>query len=150
MNANAADPAANPFLHLNGHFDGDTHTYAVRVYFEDTDFTGIVYHASYVRWFERGRTELLRAHGVELGRLATGPKHGTTFVVRRMEIDYLRPTRMDDIIEVTTRVAERMTAAVWMEQRIRLGDAAVASARVQAVHIDLATGRPVRLTGPWA
>ena len=79
--------------HLAGRLDGgDHHRLPVRVYYEDTDFSGVVYHASYLRFLERGRTDLLRAAGVDQSELHADGE-GLVFVVRRMTIDYLAPAR---------------------------------------------------------
>jgi tol-pal system-associated acyl-CoA thioesterase len=88
-----------------GRLDGGTHLLPVRVYYEDTDFSGVVYHASYLRFMERGRTELLRATGVDQSELH-GTEEGLSFAVRRMRIDYLKPARMDDVLTIETRTVE--------------------------------------------
>src|SRR5436309_13666630 len=80
-----------------------SHQLALRVYYEDTDFSGRVYHASYLRFLERGRTEWLRAQGFEQRELAVGA--GLVFAVRRIEIDYLRAASMDDLLTVETSIA---------------------------------------------
>ena len=95
--------------HLSGRLDGDTHVLPVRVYYEDTDFSGIVYHASYLRFLERGRTDLLRLAGVDQSALHADGE-GIVFSVRRMIIDYLKPPRMDDVL--TVRPALRKSAAL--------------------------------------
>ncbi|GJE00732.1 MULTISPECIES: tol-pal system-associated acyl-CoA thioesterase [Methylobacterium] len=118
------------------------HLLPVRVYYEDTDFSGLVYHASYLRFLERGRTELLRAAGVDQSVLHAGGE-GLFFAVRRMTIDWLVPARMDDVLAVETRTAEVRGASIVIAQRI-LRDAQVlltADVRVAA----LAGGRPARL-----
>src|SRR5215472_6605591 len=83
------------------------HVLPVRVYFEDTDFSGLVYHGSYIRWCERGRSDLLRLIGNDHRALLAGSdgREPAAFVVRRMRLEYLKPARIDDILEVTTRVA---------------------------------------------
>lgn len=78
------------------------HTISVRVYYEDTDFSGVVYHASYLRFMERGRTELIRALGIEQRELFDGDA-ALGFAVRRMLIDFVRPAVMDDLLTVETR-----------------------------------------------
>lgn len=118
------------------------HLLPVRVYYEDTDFSGLVYHASYLRFLERGRTELLRAAGVDQSVLHAGGE-GLFFAVRRMTIDWLVPARMDDVLAVETRTAEVRGASIVIAQRV-LRDAQVlltADVRVAA----LAGGRPARL-----
>jgi len=134
---------------LGGAFDGTVHSFLVRVYLEDTDFSGVVYHGSYVRWFERGRTEFLRAQGINLSDMAASAA-GETYVVRRMEVDYRAPGRMDDVVRIETRTRDVTGASAWMEQRALREDRVLAQARVQVVAIDLATGRPVRIKSALA
>lgn len=120
------------------------HTHPVRVYYEDTDFSGAVYHANYLRFMERARTEFLRARGIEQGAVLAGEtdeKFG--FVVRAMTIDFLRPARMDDLLSVETRVEKLGAAALDLDQRVMRGDELLASARVRvACVID---GRAARI-----
>ena len=92
-------------LHLDGEIRDGRHHMQVRVYYEDTDFSGIVYHANYLRFMERGRTNHLRLMGAEQHALfaeAQAETPGFAFVVRSMQIDYLKPARMDDVLEVVT------------------------------------------------
>lgn len=106
----------------------------VRVYYEDTDAGGIVYHASHVRFFERGRTEFLRALGVSQSDLAAeGP--GLLFAVRRMEVDYLKAARLDDLLEVTTSICGFGGARMTMKQVLTRGDDTIATAVVTIVGI---------------
>jgi acyl-CoA thioester hydrolase len=88
-----------------GRFDGREHILPVRVYYEDTDFTGVVYHANYVRYFERGRSDFLRMVGVGHAELADHDSP-TAFVVTRLEIDFKRPARIDDALRVVTTYDE--------------------------------------------
>jgi len=127
---------------LSGVFDGHEHVLPVRVYYEDTDFTGVVYHANYLRFFERGRTEFLRAAGVEHAELLALPEP-CAFAVTRMSISYLRPGRVDDALEV--RTLNRKGRGVRMEavQRILRGGELIAEALVEVVCIRL-DGRPRR------
>jgi acyl-CoA thioester hydrolase len=106
--------------HLNHTSDGRSHVLPVRVYFEDTDFSGLVYHASYVRWCERGRSDFLRLLGNDHKSLfdGIGGQEAAAFVVRRMVLDYLRPARIDEILEVTTRVKELKAATLTLNQSI--------------------------------
>ena len=92
---------------LCGRIDGETHVLPVRVYFEDTDFAGVVYHANFLKFCERGRSDFIRLLGIDAKSLAN-PEQGepAVFVVRRVEIDYLKPGRMDDVLEVVTTCAE--------------------------------------------
>ena len=119
------------------------HTFPIRVYYEDTDFSGVVYHASYLRFLERGRTELLRDIGVHQAALH-GDEAALAFAVRRMTIDWLKPAKMDDVMTVETRVAEVKGASLVLDQRIVLGDVVLLTADVLVVLVQ--NGKPVRLT----
>jgi acyl-CoA thioester hydrolase len=123
-----------------------SHCLPVRVYFEDTDFTGIVYHATYVRWCERGRSDFLRLVGNDHQALLAG-KDGkpAAFVVRRMKLDFKKPARIDEVLEVHTRVAEMSTAILTLRQTIRRERATLFEAEVEVVLISL-DGKPQRLT----
>ena len=133
------DPAS---AHLAGALRSGTHVLPVRVYYEDTDFSGIVYHASYLRFLERGRTDSLRLAGVDQSTLhAEG--EGLVFAVRRLTIDFLKPARMDDILTVETRIDEARGASLVIAQRILRADEVVITADVRVAAI--AGGRPVRI-----
>ena len=95
-----------------------THVLPVRVYFEDTDFSGLVYHASYVRWCERGRSDFLRLLGGDHRRLIDGTdgSEPAAFVVRRMTFDFLKPARIDELLEVDTRVKSVGAASLTLLQ----------------------------------
>ncbi len=127
--------------YLSGEVRGDTHILPIRVYYEDTDFSGLVYHASYLRFLERGRTDSLRVAGVDQSTLHEGD--GIVFVVRRMTIDYLRAARMDDILTVETRTAEVRGASLVIFQRILRGDEVIVTAEVRVAA--LSGGRPARI-----
>ena len=88
--------------------EGRRHVLPVRVYFEDTDFSGLVYHATYLRWCERGRSDFLRLMGNDHQALIAGAqgREPAAFVVRRMHLEYLKPARIDEVLEVTTRAKE--------------------------------------------
>lgn len=90
------------------------HRYPVRVYYEDTDAAGIVYYANYLKFAERARTEMLRAAG--LGQQAMREAKGVAFAVRRCNVDYMAPARLDDMLEVRTRITELRGAAIEAEQ----------------------------------
>jgi acyl-CoA thioester hydrolase len=117
------------------------HQLAVRVYYEDTDFSGRVYHASYLRFMERGRTEWLRTLGYEHGALA-GEQH-VVFAVRRLEIDYFAPAAIDDLLQVETRIAAIRGAAIDFAQTVWRGDKSLAAAKVLVAA--LRDGRPMRI-----
>jgi acyl-CoA thioester hydrolase len=102
----------------------------VRVYYEDTDFGGVVYYANYLRFFERARTEWLRSLGVDHQRLAC--EDGLQFVVRRVEIDFLRGARLDDELSITVEVTEKKRTYVMLRQRALRGAEPMAEGLVQA------------------
>ena len=120
--------------HLSGRLDGGTHLLPVRVYYEDTDFSGVVYHASYLRFLERGRTDFLRLAGVDQSTLhAEG--EGLIFAVRRMTIEFIKPARMDDVLEVITTTHEVRGASITLDQRVMRGDDVLIEARVQVAFV---------------
>ena len=123
----------------------DTHVLPLRIYYEDTDFSGRVYHASYLRFFERGRTEWLRARGFEHSKLSG--QVGVVFAVRSLNIDYLAPALMDDAVEVTTRLSGLKGALIVFEQALGRGERSLATASVEVVTLknDRATRPPREL-----
>ena len=123
-----------------------THQLLVRVYYEDTDLAGIVYYANYLRFIERGRSEWLRALGIDQLALKEG---GHVFAVRRIEADYLRPARFDDLLAVETVLVQMTAARIVVDQTVRRGDATLFAARVTLACLDGA-GRPVRLPAALA
>jgi acyl-CoA thioester hydrolase len=122
------------------------HRFHLRAYYEDTDASGVVYHASYLRWFERARTEWLRGQGG--GHEAWMRELGVAFTVSALEVRYLKPVRLDAELEVQTRVVERKRARLVFEQRL-LGAQAPqllhATARVTVACVDLLRFRPCAL-----
>jgi acyl-CoA thioester hydrolase len=126
----------------SGAFEGLEHVLPVRVYYEDTDFTGVVYHANYLRFFERGRTEFLRAAGVEHAELLALPEP-CAFAVTRISISYVRPARVDDALEVRTLNRKGRGVRMQAVQRILRGGELIAEALVEVVCIRL-DGRPRR------
>jgi len=116
----------------------------VRVYYEDTDFSGLVYHASYLRFMERGRSDMIRLMGVHHSLLAADDGPRLAFVVRRMEIDFLRPARIDDVLEVVTEPASSTAAAITLAQTVNRAGELLLRASVQIVLVD-ENGRPQRL-----
>jgi acyl-CoA thioester hydrolase len=123
------------------------HVLPIRVYFEDTDFSGLVYHGSYVRWCERGRSDFLRLAGNDHKALMEGSasKGPAAFVVRRMALEFLRPARIDEVLEVTTRVKELTAAALTLDQRISRDGTELFTAEVMVVLVSSA-GKPLRLS----
>jgi acyl-CoA thioester hydrolase len=121
------------------------HKLSVRVYYEDTDFSGLVYHASHLRFMERGRTEMLRELGLLQRDLAlSAPTGGLFFVVRAMEIDFRQPAHMDDLLSVETMLEAIGGASLTMRQEIRRGDALLSAARVTVALV--LNGKPQRLS----
>jgi acyl-CoA thioester hydrolase len=128
--------------HLSGRLEGGRHVLPVRVYYEDTDFSGVVYHASYLRFLERGRTDFLRLAGVDQSTLH-GEGDGLIFAVRRMTVDFLRPARMDDVLLIETRTEEVRGASLVIAQAIHRADEPILTADVRVAV--LAGGRPARI-----
>ena len=126
---------------------GRGHVLGVRVYFEDTDFSGLVYHASYVRWCERGRSDFLRLLGNDHRELINGGagREPAAFVVRRMALEFRRPARIDEVLEVGTRVREIGAAHLVLDQRIRRDGVELFEATVTVVLVSL-SGKPLRLS----
>jgi acyl-CoA thioester hydrolase len=127
------------------------HLLAVRVYFEDTDFSGVVYHTSYLRWCERGRSDFVRLLGndhraLSGGRSPDGRSLGepAAFVVRRMGLEFMKPARIDDVLVVETRAREVGAAHVVLDQRIVREGQPLFSAEVMVVLVS-ASGKPMRL-----
>ena len=125
------------------------HRLMARVYYADTDFSGVVYHARYLEFLERGRSDFLRLAGVDHTELAEG-KHGEriAWVVRRMEIDFVSPARIDDILTVETRTQDISGARIVMAQELRRGPALLVTARVEAAIVG-ESGRPRRFPREW-
>lgn len=119
----------------------------VRVYFEDTDTGGIVYHARYLAFAERARTEALREMGVSHPQLMD--EFGLFFVVHRAEIDYVRPARLDDVIEVVTGPWQASAAAVWVRQAFLVEGLRIGALRVRLACVRRDDGRPARIPERW-
>jgi acyl-CoA thioester hydrolase len=130
---------------IAGRIEGETHVLPIRVYFEDTDCAGVVYHANFLKFCERARSDFIRLLGIDAKSLAE-PKHGeaTAFVVRRVEIDYLKPGHMDDLLEIVTSCAEIGSASLVLQQDVRRDGAPLVRARVTVVLVSRA-GKPQRL-----
>jgi acyl-CoA thioester hydrolase len=135
---------AGRLIELDG---AKAHVLPIRVYFEDTDFSGLVYHASYVRWCERGRSDFLRLLGSEHRALMEGAskQEPAAFVVRRLNLEYLRPARIDDVLEVTTRVKQLTAATLVLDQRVSRGPEVLCTAEVTVVLVTQ-SGRVLRLS----
>ena len=106
------------------------HSISIRVYYEDTDFSGVVYHASYLRFMERGRTELIRALGIEQRELFDGDA-ALGFAVRRMLIDFVKPAVMDDLLTIETKPTLARGATMELDQRVLRGEEVLITAQVK-------------------
>lgn len=125
--------------------DSPDFTLRVRVYYEDTDAGGIVYHANWLRWFERARTDWLRMLGVEHSRMLA--QDGVGFVVRDLSIDYRRPARLDEELLIDVRLAEARRATWTLVQHARRPehDEALVRATLRIAAVHLASGRPTAI-----
>ncbi|MGX9143059.1 tol-pal system-associated acyl-CoA thioesterase [Mesorhizobium sp. 128a] len=134
---------------LSGALTEFGHRLMARVYYADTDFSGVVYHARYLEFFERGRSDYLRLAGVHHTELHEG-KHGEriVWVVRRMEIDFRSPARMDDILTIDTRTEDISGARIVMAQQLKRGTEVLVEAKVQAAIVG-ENGRPKRFPKEW-
>jgi acyl-CoA thioester hydrolase len=126
----------------SGRIASGTQVFPLRVYYEDTDAGGVVYHASYLRYAERARGEMLRAVGI--GQRALAESDGIVFAVRRCEIDYLRPARLDDALEIVTGNLALEAASLWADQVVRRGAEDLVRMRLRLACVG-AGGRPARL-----
>jgi acyl-CoA thioester hydrolase len=131
---------------LDGEIQNGRHVMAIRVYYEDTDFSGIVYHANFLRFMERGRTNYLRLLGAEQSALfaeAGAEAPGFAFVVRSMQLEFLRPARMDDILTVITMPHEVKGASMILAQEVRLGEQLLIEAKVKVAFVSEGRARPI-------
>src|SRR5215213_2081240 len=142
----SAPSAHRMSLGLDGRIVEGRHSMAVRVYYEDTDFTGIVYHSNYLRYMERGRTNYLRLIGADHRALFEATEKeapGFAFVVRSMNIDWLKPARMDDVLDIVTTPAEVKGASITLLQQCRRGDELLCEAHVRVAFISHGRARPI-------
>jgi len=147
MSEAAAVPPAWP--DLAGRIDGGEHVLAVRVYYEDTDFSGIVYHANYLKFCERGRSDYLRLIGIHHGDLysAQAPEERLGFAVARMDTRFHAPAAIDDVLEVRTRFAALKGARFEFAQAIVRDGTPIFSADLTVALLD-GRGQPQRIAGP--
>lgn len=129
-----------------GTFDGPLHLYAVRVYYEDTDLSGIVYHANYLRWFERARSDVLRM--LEIDQRAAIEAGQGAYAVADIQIRYARPAKLDDDVIIQTRCTEIKAASVMMHQRAMRGSELLCEASLRVGFV-APTGRPTRQPEEW-
>ena len=137
------------FPHLDGEIRDGRHHMQVRVYYEDTDFSGIVYHANYLRFMERGRTNYLRLLGADHRTLfeeTQSEAPGFAFVVRSMTIDFFKPGRMDDVLDVVTSPVDVKGASIILLQQCRRGDDLLVEARVRVAFVS--GGKAQRIPKP--
>ena len=131
---------------LDGELRDGRHTMPVRVYYEDTDFTGIVYHANYLRYMERGRTNYLRLIGADHRALFEATEKeapGFAFVVRSMTLEFLKPARMDDVLDIVTTPEEVKGASITLLQQCRRGEDVLCEAHVRVAFISAGRARPI-------
>src|SRR5258706_5152223 len=131
----------DPDQPIEGRFVGTEHRFPVRVYFEDTDLSGVVYHANYLRYMERARSDMLRLAGVDQ-RSAHEAGEGA-YAVNALSIRYRRPARLDDALVVVTRLMQVRAASVDIHQRVMRGDEIICEAEVTAALVGV-SGRPRR------
>ncbi|MEL6922043.1 MAG: YbgC/FadM family acyl-CoA thioesterase [Pseudomonadota bacterium] len=148
MSNNAEDGKRRPADDaLDGWMDDGTHHYRARIYYADTDLSGAVYHARYLEMLERGRSDFLRLTDILHSNLEAQAEP-VFWVVRRMEIDWLRSARIDDIVEVATHIVEVKGARVFMAQRIVRDNEVLLEALVTAALVNRA-GKPQRFPKHW-
>ena len=134
---------------LSGELTPFGHRLFARVYYADTDFSGVVYHARYLEFLERGRSDYLRLAGVRHTELLEGQRgEKIVWVVRRMEIYFRKPARMDDVLTIDTRTERISGARIFMAQEIRRGEETLIAARVEAAIVG-ESGRPRRFPKEW-
>ena len=131
---------------LDGEIRDGRHVLTVRVYYEDTDFTGIVYHANYLRYMERGRTNYMRLIGADHRALFEATEKeapGFAFVVRSMTLDFHKPARMDDVLDVVTEAEVVKGASATLRQRVLRGDELLVEASVRVAFVSGGRARPL-------
>ena len=131
---------------LDGEIHDGRHHLQIRVYYEDTDFSGIVYHANYLRFMERGRSNYLRLLGADQRALfaeAESEAPGFAFVVRAMQLEFLKPARMDDVLDVVTWPVAVKGASITLAQEVRRGEAVLVKAEVRVAFISEGRAKPI-------
>jgi acyl-CoA thioester hydrolase len=138
--------AGNSMSILDGEIRDGRHHMQVRVYYEDTDFSGIVYHANYLRFMERGRTNHLRLMGADQHALFSEEEKerpGFAFVVRSMALDFLKPARMDDVLDVVTWPVAVKGASIVLSQEVRRGTDVLVKAQVRVAFVSEGRAQPI-------
>jgi acyl-CoA thioester hydrolase len=146
---NRPKPGQDTSTELAGQLIKGGHTMRVRVYYEDTDFTGIVYHANYLRFMERGRTNYLRLVGADHRALFEQTEKEApsfAFVVRSMKVDFLRPAYMDDLLEIWSLSKEVSGASITLHQKVMRGEEVMVEAEVRVAFVS--EGKPRRIPEP--
>ncbi|GAB1718146.1 MAG: 4-hydroxybenzoyl-CoA thioesterase [Nitrobacter sp.] len=131
---------------LDGIIRDGKHHMRIRVYYEDTDFTGRVYHANYLRFMERGRSNYLRLLGADQRALfdeAESEAPGFAFVVRSMQLDFIKPAHMDEVLDIVTRPLEVRGASITLHQEVRRGDVLLLDAKVKVAFVSGGQARPI-------
>ena len=118
------------------------YTHQFRVYYEDTDAGGVVYHANYLNFLERTRTEWLRSNGLEQSLMRE--QSNVILAIRKMDIDYLMPAKLDDLLTIATEVESYSKVSMWVNQEIRVGDVLMVKAKVQIVSLNAEKFKPMR------
>ncbi len=131
---------------MNAHASS-MHRYALRIYYEDTDAGGVVYHANYLRYAERARTEALRRAGIPHADLVAN--HGLMFMVHRAEIAYVRPAMLDDLLVVETESMAVGGATVALRQTVRGPNGICADLRIKLACVRIGGNRPARIPSRW-
>jgi acyl-CoA thioester hydrolase len=132
--------------HLSGQIVDGEHRLPIRIYYEDTDFTGLVYHASYLRFMERGRSDFIRLLGIDQGELfeqTAKEAPGFHFVVRSMKLDFFKPARVDEVIEVVTKPGEVGGASIILKQSVMRNGETLVAADVRIAFV--AGEKPMRI-----
>ena len=130
----------------HGHFVGPEHRFALRVYFEDTDFSGVVYHANYLRYFERARSDMLRVAGIDQ---AAAHANGTgVYAVAAMDLKFRSPAHFDDALLIRSHVTDARAASCHIAQGVYRGDVLLCEAMVTAAFLSPG-GRPIRQPKDW-
>ena len=131
---------------IDGTLGDGRHTQPVRVYYEDTDFSGVVYHASYLRFMERGRTNYLRLLGADhraMFEQAAAEAPGFAFVVRHMDIAFRKPAHMDDVLDIVTLPEEVKGASIMLLQKVMRGEEVLVEAHVQVAFVSGGKAKPI-------
>jgi acyl-CoA thioester hydrolase len=131
---------------LDGEIHNGRHVMQVRVYYEDTDFSGAVYHANYLRFMERGRTNFLRLIGADQRALFEATEReapGFAFVVRSMQLEFLKPAHMDDLLDVVTQMAEVKGASITLHQQVMRARDVLIEAQVKVAFVSGGRARPI-------